>query len=51
LAGDLNDRLDPDQKIKLIAYLKSVAESDGHVDWAEQDFIEAVAGELGVSVA
>jgi Zn-dependent protease with chaperone function/uncharacterized tellurite resistance protein B-like protein len=51
LAGDLNDRLDPDQKIKLVAYLKSVAESDGEIDWAEQEFIEAVAEELGVSAA
>jgi Zn-dependent protease with chaperone function/uncharacterized tellurite resistance protein B-like protein len=51
LAGDLNDRLDPDQKTALIAYLQSIAESDGEVDWAERDLIETVAGELGVSAA
>lgn len=51
LADNLNDRLNPDQKVALIAYLKAIAESDGEVDWAERDFIESVAGELGVSAA
>ena len=51
LARDLNDRLNPDQKVSLIAYLKSIAEADGEVDWAERDFIDSVAGELGVSAA
>lgn len=51
LADDLNDRLNPDQKSALVAYLKAIAEADGEVDWAEQDFIESVAAELGVSAA
>jgi Zn-dependent protease with chaperone function/uncharacterized tellurite resistance protein B-like protein len=51
LTRDLTDQLDPDQKVTLIAYLKSIAEADGEVDWAEQDFIDSVAGELGVSAA
>lgn len=51
LASDLGDRLNPEQKVSLIAYLKSIAESDGEVDWAEQDFIDTVAAELGVATA
>lgn len=51
LASDLNDRLNPEQKVEVVAYLKSIAESDGEVDWAERDFIEAVASELGVAAA
>lgn len=51
LTRDLNDRLNPEQKITLIAYLKVIAEADGEVDWAEQDFIETVAAELGVAEA
>ena len=51
LASNLKDRLNPEQKVEVIAYLKSIAESDGEVDWAERDFIEAVASELGVAAA
>jgi Zn-dependent protease with chaperone function/uncharacterized tellurite resistance protein B-like protein len=51
LAGDLNARLNPDQKVALIAYLKAIAEADGHTNWAEWDFIESVAAELGVASA
>lgn len=49
LAGDLNDHLDQEQKLALIVYLKSIAESDGEVDWAEQDLIDTVAAEMGVA--
>lgn len=49
LAADLNDTLAPEQKTALIAYLKDIAASDGEVDWAEQQFIEEVAEELGVA--
>lgn len=48
LAVDLNDVLGPEQKLALIDYLKDIAQSDGEVDWAEQQFIEEVAAELGV---
>jgi Zn-dependent protease with chaperone function/uncharacterized tellurite resistance protein B-like protein len=51
LADNLNDRLNPDQKLALIGYLTAIAEADGEVDWAERDFIDSVAGELGVSAA
>ena len=51
LARDLNDRLNQEQKVAVIAYLKAIAESDGNVDWAEQDFIDAVAAALGVEAA
>lgn len=51
LASDLKDRLNPEQKVAVVAYLKSIAESDGEVDWAEQDFIETVAAELGIVAA
>jgi uncharacterized tellurite resistance protein B-like protein len=51
LAMDLNDRLNPEQKTALIGYLNAIAESDGEVDWAERDFIDSVAAELGVAAA
>jgi len=49
IADDLNDTLAPEQKTALIAYLKDIAASDGEVDWAERQFIEEVAQELGVA--
>lgn len=48
---DLNERLDAEQKAKLIAYLNGIAESDGDVDWAEREFIDAVAQGMGVAAA
>ena len=51
LAMDVNDRLNPEQKTALIGYLNAIAESDGEVDWAERDFIDSVAAELGVAAA
>ena len=51
LVNDLNDRLNPEQKAKLIVYLNSIAESDGDGDWAEREFIAAVAAGLGIAAA
>lgn len=47
IGSDLNDVLNPEQKTSLIAYLKDIAASDGEVDWAEQQFIEELAEEIG----
>lgn len=51
LVIDLNDRLDEEQKAKLIAYLNGIAESDGKVERAEREFIDAIAEGMGVVAA